>query len=290
MLPDKFGALILSGSRPDRVVTASSLRKYGYTGPIRIVVDDLDPTVEQYQKQFGADSVIVFSKSEAARDVDVMDNEPHLRGVVYARNQAFRIAKELGWTHFIMLDDDYNDWRYCFDSAGRYNNPKVKRLDDVFGALASFLDQTPVHTICLSQGGDLLGGPKSHMMKSINLGRNGKRKAMNTFVCRTDRPFEFFGRINEDVNSYVMLGAQGTLMFTTNIVKINQFQTQTNEGGLTELYRDTGTYVKSFYTVVGAPSCVLVYPLTSKYPRWHHRVSWRNAVPKILPEQVRKSE
>lgn len=287
-LPDTFGALILSGSRPDRVVTADSLRKYGYTGPICIVVDSLDATLEEYQARFGKESVVVFDKPTAALDVDAMDNEPHYRGVVYARNQAFRIAKELGWTHFIMLDDDYTDWRYCFGSDRKYRNPRVRRLDQVFASLTAFLDATPAHTICMSQGGDLLGGADGHMMKSINLGRNGKRKAMNTFVCRTDRPFKFFGRLNEDVNAYVMLGAIGVLMFTTNIVKINQFQTQTNAGGLTELYRDSGTYVKSFYSVIGAPSCVRVYPLNTKYPRWHHRISWRYAVPKILPESARK--
>jgi hypothetical protein len=283
----RFGALILSHGRAANVVTANTLRKFGYSGRIVLVVDNEDPTVDEYREKFGAENVVVFDKEKAAEIVDVMDNQGHRRGVVYARNATFEIAKELGFSHFIMLDDDYIDWRWCFGSDRRFHQPTIASLDRVFAAMVRFLDSTPTTTLCLSQGGDFIGGQNSGNLDAINLGRKGKRKAMNTFVCRVDRPFRFSGRINEDVNAYVFLGATGTLFFTTNCARVTQYQTQTNQGGLTELYRDSGTYVKSFYTVLGAPSCVKVAPLTTKFPRWHHRINWKHAVPKILREEVR---
>lgn len=284
-----FGALILTHGRAENVVTFETLRRHGYTGPIRFVVDNEDAQVDLYREKFGAENVVVFDKEKAAEIVDVMDNQGHRRGVVYARNASFGIAEELGWTHFIMLDDDYIDWRWCFGSDRRYHHPTIVSLDRVFDALVRFLDSTPALTICLAQAGDLIGGQNSGNLDAIDLGRKGKRKAMNTFVCRADRPFRFSGRINEDVNAYVFLGSVGKLFFTTNCARVTQYQTQTNKGGLTELYRDSGTYVKSFYTVLGAPSCVKVAPLTTKFPRWHHRIDWRHAVPKILREEHRRA-
>ena len=38
------------------------------------------------------------------------------------------------------------------------------------------------------------------------------RKAMNSFICSVDRPFQFVGRINEDVNTYVLLGSRGVFL------------------------------------------------------------------------------
>lgn len=283
-----FGALVLTHGRSENVVTVETLRKHGYTGPIKLLLDDEDETVDLYREKFGSENVLVFSKAEAAKIVDVMDNRGDLRGVVYARNASFEVARSLGWTHFIMLDDDYWNWRWCFGSDRMYHHPIVVSLDRVFASLVKFLDSTPTTSIALAQAGDLIGGQNSGNLDSIDLGRKGKRKAMNTFVCRVDRPFRFSGRLNEDVNAYLRLGATGSLFFTSNCARVTQYQTQTNKGGLTELYRSSGTYVKSFYSVVCAPSTVRVSPLTTTFPRWHHRIKWRTAVPKILREEVRK--
>jgi hypothetical protein len=48
--------------------------------------------------------------------------------------------------------------------------------------------------------------------------------------------------------------------------------------------------VKSFYTVLYMPSAVRIEPMRSRHPRWHHRVAWKNCVPKILKEAVKKKE
>jgi len=79
-----------------------------------------------------------------------------------------------------------------------------------------------------------------------------KRKAMNTFFCSVERPFMFLGRINEDVNTYVLLGIRGKLFFMIGNIYIKQKTTQQNPGGLTDIYLDLSTYVKLFYTVMYA--------------------------------------
>ena len=111
---------------------------------------------------------------------------------------------------------------------------------------------------------------------------------MNFFICSTDRPFNFIGRINEDVNTYVSLGSKGDLFQTICDLRLEQLDTQSNTGGLTEFYLDGGTYVKSFYTVMFAPSCTRINLMGNKHKRLHHRISWNNAIPVILDEKYKK--
>lgn len=68
-----------------------------------------------------------------------------------------------------------------------------------------------------------------------------------------------------------------------------QLQTQSNSGGNTEAYKTMGTYVKSFYSVMAAPSCCKVSILGTTHPRIHHKIDWNKAVPKILHERFKKT-
>jgi hypothetical protein len=284
VMRDDFCAFILSHGRADRVHTYSTLIKSGYTGRIFIVIDDQDETEKEYRDRFG-DSVIQFCKREAYESTDDGDNFG-IRGVVYARNVCWTLAKKLGFKNFIVLDDDYKafELRHRSDGSGCYI-PVKTTLDDVIESMVEFLESTNTATIAMAQGGDFIGG-------SVNGNHRGlRRKAMNTFVCATDRPFKFFGHINEDVNAYVTEGRRGMLFFTVMTPKVVQMTTQKNPGGLTEFYLDVGTYVKSFYSVMYAPSCVEISmmgdPRGGNY-RIHHKINWHKTAPKILRETFKK--
>lgn len=149
--------------------------------------------------------------------------------------------------------------------------------------MLNFLDDTGALTVALAQGGDFIGG-----VDNGNFKRKLLRKAMNSFFCRTDRPYKFFGRINEDTTMYVRYGETGHLIFTTMLFMLNQGQTQKNKGGLTEMYLDSGTFVKSFYSVMYSPSCVKVAAMGDKHMRMHHQVKWECCTPKILSYKYKK--
>jgi hypothetical protein len=275
---DDFAAFILTHNRPNRMRTYSALRSCGYTGRIYIVCDDSDPALEQYRKKFG-DDVLVFSKEAIADQVDAGDNVPGLRGVVYARNALWALAESVGVRYFIELDDDYSAFSYRRRLPLR-SSWIIRDIDRVFGLLIEFLEATGAATVAMCQGGDHMGGDEGNEQRTHRV----TRKAMNSFVCDVTRPFPFMGRINEDVNAYVSLGNRGVLFFTYWMLQITQLQTQRNPGGLTELYLDSGTYLKSFYTVMYAPSCVQV-TWSSVLRRFHHSINWRHAVPKIIAER-----
>lgn len=300
----RFAIFILTHGRPDKVVTYRALHNAGWEGETYIVCDDEDPTLDAYRARFGAERVLTFSKAEVARTFDAADNQPDRRTVVYARNACFGLARDLGLTHFLELDDDYPIFLFRWlaterSARGAYrgiptglilSSPIIKRT---FGraveATLDLLDVTGAKCVAWSQGGDHIGGATGGLLKRVKWFHE-RRKVMNGLFLRVDRPVTFVGRINEDVNTYVTGGMRGDLFFTLLGIQFNQLQTQQQGGGMTDVYLASGTYVKSFYTVMMAPSCVRIGSLGTVDRRYHHRIAWGHAVPKIISGSWRKGE
>lgn len=277
-----FAVFILTHGRPDNVKTLQGLQKTGYTGKIHIVIDNEDARAEEYFERYG-DIVLQFDKKAIAETVDEADTSGDRRSILYARHAAQRMAKEMGYTHMLQLDDDYADFRYRFIKNGKLTSYSVKNFDALCEATLEFLDASKALTIAWGQGGDMIGG-----IGNPNYKAGLRRKAMNSFFIRTDRYCNFRGRVNEDVNFYVSEGARGELIMSEYHVNVLQMQTQKNAGGMTDLYMSEGTYAKSFYSVMMAPSCVKIYPMGTANRRLHHKVDWNYAVPKILSQKHQK--
>lgn len=276
-----FCAFILTHGRPDRVITYKTLLRSGYTGKVFLVIDDEDKTADEYRNRFG-NIVLQFCKSKVAATLDDGDNSGSRVSTTYVRAALFDLAKDVGCKYFIQLDDDYTEFKFRFNACGEYFYRTFRKTcDKVFESLVDFLESTTTLTVAMSQGGDFIGGGGPLALK---------RKAMNSFVCSTDRPWKCLGRMNEDVSAYVVGNRAGDLFFTTTQVQIDQKQTQTNDGGMSQLYLESGTYVKTFYSVLYAPSCVKVATLSdprSGQTRIHHKINWHNTAPKILREKWR---
>jgi hypothetical protein len=283
-----FCTFIISHGRPDKVITYNTIMKAGYTGKVYIVIDDEDKTGEQYKSKYPG-IVLVFSKEEMSKTFDEGDNFNNRRTTTYARNACWHLARSLGVKYFLVLDDDYTGFELRGHSKSELQYVKINRYMDVLiEDMLEFFIRSGAASTTFSQGGDWIGGAASNWDEK---GASLRRKAMNSFFCSTDRPYLFEGRLNEDVNTYVTLGRRGFLFLTVMQAKLVQLQTQKSAGGMTEAYLDAGTYVKSFYTVMYAPSCVQVGvmgdPRSGNY-RMHHAINWGRAVPCILREKHRK--
>jgi hypothetical protein len=289
-LPKSSCIFIISHGRPDKVITLKALRRSGYTGPLFIVCDNEDKTLEQYRAQFGASKVLVFDKLSYAGMIDNGDNFQNRRTTTHARNACFDFAEKLGFEYFLVLDDDYTEFKHNYNKRGAFKRSVIRRINLVFSAMFEFLESDErLMSVCFLQGGDLVGG-ESALKKGVFPFR--KRKAMNSFFCKTSRRFWFFTRLNEDVNTYLSLGNRGGLFLSIPEIALNQMQTQATTGGMSEAYLASGTYVKSFYTVMIGPSYASVqWPranVTKQIRRIHHKIAWNNAVPKIIDEAYRK--
>lgn len=286
---DDFCAFILTHGRPDSVFTWSLLERSGYTGKRFLVVDTDDKTGPEYVERYGADSVLFFDKD--AVEVDQFDQSKDRRTITWARNVCWRLAREVGCRYFMQLDDDYTALSYrrvgswSPGAAPDYHQWKILDFDAVAEALVRFLETTPAKTIAMSQGGDHVGGKAGAVAVE---GKHIKRKAMNSFVCDVERPITFQGRLNEDVNTYVLGNIRGDLFWTYMPLQLSQRGSQSTPGGITEVYLESGTYVKSFYTVMAAPSCVKVGAIGGTEKRLHHMIDWSRTAPKVLSERLRR--
>ena len=272
-----FAVFILTHGRPDNVKTLNTLKKCGYTGKIYFIVDNEDKAIEQYQKNYGIENVKIFDKKAMANEVDEGNNFDERRTITHARNACFKIAKEIGITYFVQLDDDYYYFGYRYDTGAKI----IKNMDRVFEIMLSFYKSVNIKSIAFGQGGDHIGG-----FSGIKL----KRKCMNSFFCSTEREFQFVGAMNEDVNTYTTLGSRGEVFFTFTNLQLDQKDTQSQTSGITDMYQRFGTYCKAFTTMMMQPSSVKVSMMNSNNPRIHHSIKWVNTTPMILEERFKKSK
>jgi len=279
---EKFAMFILTHGRPHDVITMQALKDSNYTGKTYIIIDNEDSQADEYRKVFGKEMVIQFDKAAIGETFDIADTRTDRRATVYARNASFQIAKDLGLDYFMQLDDDYKTFMYRFIDGEQLRGLVTRSLDDVIDAFIKLLEDTNATTVAMAQGGDFLGGVEGFKKKLF------MRKAMNTWLFRTERPLTFIGRMNDDVNTYVMNGLRGELIFTPPQVCITVAQTQAVSGGMTEMYVENGTYMKSMYTVMMCPSAVRVAYMGASNLRLHHDYKWKYLVPKIINERHRK--
>jgi len=232
-----------------------------------------------------------FCKAEWAAKTDEGDNFQHRKAIVYARNACWELAKQVGCRYFVQFDDDYTSFFIRYDSKGNYVSGMIRRnINDVLNAMQDFGEVSKSSAIAMSQGGDHIGGDPDSSGEKQRL----SRKCMNSWFCDVEKPIAFFGHMNEDVSAYVTYGHRGQLFFTSLQAMLVQKPTQTTPGGMSDLYLSSGTYQKSFYTVMANPSCVQIGAMgdpraVNGATRIHHKINWHKAVPKIIDEKYRKA-
>lgn len=281
---DDFAIFILTHGRADKVYTMNGVLRGGnYTGKWYMVLDNEDDQIPAYEKRYGKEHVVIFDKQAVDDWTDTADNFHEHRAIIYARNQSFYIAQNLGLKYFCMLDDDYTGLDFRYPEDGKLKAKKVKDLDRLCEDMIQFLDDSNALTVAFCQAGDFIGG-----LEGKRYEKHVVRKAMNSFFCRADRPFQFVGTMNEDVTMYTTLGSRGELIMSITDAAIIQKATQGTAGGMSEAYAEGGTYLKAFYSVMAMPSAVKVSMLNSTHKRIHHKIDWMRCAPYILNEKYRK--
>ena len=94
----------------------------GYKGKTYILIDNEDKEQELYKRNFGAENIIVFNKEEAIKRYNGMSNFYKKNVILWARNEAQRIAREKGLRYILELDDDYTSFQW------RYENEKGEKI------------------------------------------------------------------------------------------------------------------------------------------------------------------
>ena len=280
----KFVVIVLCHNRPNDTTTPATLRNSGYTGNIILLLDDEDETIDQYRKNFPDLQIGIYSKDRYMQFIDSMDNLRNKRCAVYARNACFDVAGDNGYEYFCQMDDDYTSIPYRYIEDGKLYRDNNSNLDEVFKAYLEFMETNEhIGSVAFAEPGDFTGGVTSY----LNV-QKYRLKCMGSWICYVNRRLIFTGTMNDDVTTYSLYGSRGMLFYTFNFIMIDTPPTQTVKGGMTELYLGTGTYMKTFYTMLSCPSFVKVGMYGDHHYRIHHNFKWDNAVPKLISGRYKK--
>lgn len=272
-----FAVFIITHKRPDNQLTLETLKKGNYTGKVYFIVDDEDDTLDKYISKYGKENVKVFHKSEW---FDIGDNLKDHKGVPeYARNECFRIAKELGLKYFVQLDDDYSSITYRYIKGGELKSKNVNNFNELFEAMCRFLKLKQIYCVAFGVQGDFIGGIHGKYKNGLY------RNARNSFFCKTEQPFEFLGRINEDVTTPAYNNMLGRLFFTTLDVCVTLYDHEKNSGGSTDQYKEVNTYWNYFYPVLWCPSAIYIKEARGEFIK---HIRWKNLLPQIVSSRWKK--
>jgi hypothetical protein len=283
MSNEKYAVFILSHGRADDVKTIKMLQGGHYSGKWFVVIDDEDKDADKYFQKYG-DHVIQFCKKEIADQTDTCDLDNDRRVGVFARNFIIDEAKRRGYKYHLQLDDDFTILDYRFIKGNRLVAKKCTQFDALFAAMLEFLENT--NTVWLSFGLNswYQGGAKNkHFYDGLI------RKTMGSFFMNTDLAPKFFCRMNDDITTNIMSTYRGSIMFTFLPIQVLTPPTQHVAGGMTDIYQENGTYRKSFYSIMNAPSFVLISSQGIIDKRLHHEINWNACAPKILNERYKKN-
>lgn len=290
--PRDFLIVIFSFKRAKLLfkTTMQTLDRHSSKARRVIVVSDDDPTLEQYIRYFGRENLYIINKDECQKErpVDLGDAYSFKSVISWARNVQFKVARDLGYKYFVTLEDDYTEFAirapYLKSLLTSSRKSCTERFDETAEMHFRLLDSAPfLNSVGMAQGGDYLCGLENTFCK-----KGYRMKCMNVIFYRTDREYEFMGRINEDYTAYAVNNQLGRLSLTLFGFSLNQGQTQKNAGGATDVYKAYGTWLKSMYSVMFAPSCVCIGIMGYKIFRVHHNSIWKYSDVKVISSKHAK--
>lgn len=281
----RFAVFILSHGRAKEIQTVEMLKRQNYTGDWFVVIDNEDDQEPIYREKFG-DHIIQFDKKKEAETTDTGDLDDDRRVGVFARNAIQRIAKEMGYKYHLQLDDDFSGiiYKRAEGPEQKLKRVRIDDLDRLFSAMCDYMDSTNINWLSFALSSDFLGGATNNKYKQGLF-----PKTMGSFFMRTERHVKFVCRMNDDVTTCALNWSRGIVSYTLSKVLADTPETQNMSGGMTDIYKENGTYRKSFYSVMMCPSFASIARQGITHYRIHHQFNWGNCVPRLLNQKWRKT-
>jgi len=253
----RFPIFVPSKGRADKYLTMRVLDEWGV--PYRVIVEE--PEYDDYARTIPADRLVVLNE-EYKRRYELCDNLGLSKstGPGPARNQAWDIALQEGWEYFWVMDDNIRAFYrrnkslrdYCDQTMMRACEDWVQRYTNIAMAGPDYL---------------MFSSPQNTLKPFL-----ANTRIYSCAMIRTDTPFRFRGRYNEDtiLSLDMLVAGWCTVLFKAWLQeKIN---TQQIKGGNTqEFYEKEGTLLKSRMLVQEYPDLTR---LVFRYGRWHHEVDY----------------
>ena len=274
---------IPSYKRSDNLRTVNYYARIGWDmNKVHVVIDSEadDKADYDYQAERIGFNLHVFDMEEARRRYDYV-HRPSVsrRSAGQARNMFYEIAEGLDIKFFIMQDDDTH--HYQNRSLDTYRGQaSFDDVNAVFEGIRAFMIKRRIGVFGVSQTGDFIGGVNTKLLRN---------KVMNTTFIYT--PYIYRGERgvqDDDTSQFVTVMNDG--LFTGSLgdgILLQQTQSATAEGGLTDLYKECKLLNKALVCPIQFPSSIHAERQGRNGGRVHHRIRHRNLAPRLLKGTVR---
>lgn len=275
-MTNDFTIYVMSHERSDDMATVRALRKSGYSGKIIVVVDDLDGEIYEYKEKIDEMQntfLHVFSKSEVAKNLDLMDNFGALGLGVYARIAIMEDAKKNGREIYGIFDDDVTEFAYRYDFYGTMKKKPITNMDKVIKAMIEFLRVPRVSILSFQNDGGYFGGVNGEFKRGF-----GYRPDQTYFCKGWDIPFR--GSRSDDEIGNAGTWRKGQCAYSIYAINHKTPSRGSNSGGMNADYAKNSMYTVNMYLVMDDPSSCFISGDKIKYKPNCRR-------PKILSEKVK---
>ena len=271
---------IPSYHRPNNVKTAKYFKMLGYDmSLVTVFVDDETDDIEEYKascEEMGC-NLFIFDMKEARERYDFVHRpSKSRRSAGQARNMFHDYAIKRGIDFYCVIDDDTNS--YQVRVAGYHNYRRLAVLEDIlwmFKETEEFMRQRHIGCFGWSQTGDYFDAANRIIYR---------KKVMNTtfylhpYIYRGER-----GYGDDDTSQFCGILNQGLFTGSYGIgCVLDQAQSATQEGGLTDLYNETKLLSKGILCPIQYPSAIHCERQVKNGMRLHHRINYRYLTPKVL--------
>lgn len=279
-MKNNYAVYIISHKRP-KVETLKALEKAGYTGDYFIVIDDTDPTIEEYKSSYG-EHLLVFNKEKIWENTDTIDNFKIMTCCTYPRNFCIKSAKEKGYKYLINFDDDIKSFGMRYVKDNKLLSAKIKDIGRVFEAYIEFMERAKFTCSGFIMAGRLIGGKKNPLVNSCFYCR-----PTNCFILKTSSPY-FKGTYYEDAIYAIQNNKQGKLTYALMPIVINGAPPMKNHdgGGMTAAYEGQNEFTQYFHIKVAEPTSIKLKVCNNGKVKTTFLENF--FVPKILNEEVKK--
>ena len=271
---------IISKGRP-WCRTAKLLESLGYPEWF-IVCGTNDETLPEYKKRWG-NKVLVFDWKKETETTDTLDNfgfESMPSGATPVRNATIRISQQRGEKRHWQFDDDYRAFYLYNKQKNKFERIRDgKTLYNEMNVISSFADKAnlPNAGFCLTNASfpDSACTVEPRVFNMHNLPSDPEKAQF------------WRGRMNDDLINAIEVLQKGGREFAFKFLATNMVPSQSEKGGLTDIYKEIGTVRKTAYAVLIAPGAV---KLVIRFGRYHHRVNWDTLKSCVISEKFRRAE
>lgn len=243
---------------------------------IVVFIDSEADDKAEYESQcnaFGC-KLFVFDMDESRKRYDYVHRpSPARRSAGQARNMFHDYARENGIDFYCVQDDDTQ-------TMSKKTNEGEKKatyyeIKELFAAMEAFMRKWHIGCFGVPQAGDFIGGRKDKIMLN---------KVMNTTFYLTDYIYRGErGVQDDDTSQFVVIMNQGLFTGSVNSrIFLHQMPSATQDGGLTDLYRELKLLNKSLVTVIQFPSAIIAEKQSENGGRLHHKITNKYLFPRIL--------